>query len=82
MTRVPVPPEMLRWACERAGYEPEHLEHRIPQLPGWMRVGAMFMTQVILAAKEGRISFREAYDLTGLHGGAFHEYGLYLGFDL
>lgn len=37
MTRVPVPPEMLRWACERAGYEPEQLEERIPQLPAWMR---------------------------------------------
>lgn len=36
MTRVPVPPEMLRWACERAGYEVDELAHRIPQLPAWV----------------------------------------------
>ena len=35
MTRVPVPPEMLRWACERAGYDVDHLAERMPQLrPG------------------------------------------------
>lgn len=47
-----------------------------------VRVGAMFATYVIRAAKEGRIGFREAYDLTGLRGGAFHEYARRLGFDL
>lgn len=35
--RVPVRPEMLRWACERAGYEVSGLAHRIPQLPAWER---------------------------------------------
>lgn len=46
------------------------------------RVGEMFATRVISAAKEGRLSFKEAYNLTGLRGGAFKEYaqrlGLYL----
>ena len=37
MTRVPVPPEMLRWACERAGYDVAHLAERLPQLPAWVR---------------------------------------------
>ena len=46
------------------------------------RVGAQFAKQVIRAAKEGRVSFKEAYDLTGLQGGAFQEYARRLGFDL
>lgn len=46
------------------------------------RVGRMFATNVIRAAMEGRLSFREAYDLTGLRGGSFHEYASRLGFDL
>lgn len=46
------------------------------------RVGEMFATQVILAAKGGRLSFKEAYDLTGLRGGAFHEYANRLGVNL
>jgi Zn-dependent peptidase ImmA (M78 family)/transcriptional regulator with XRE-family HTH domain len=46
------------------------------------RVGEMFAIQVIRAAKEGRVGFREAYDLTGLRGGAFHEYARRLGLDL
>ncbi len=46
------------------------------------RVGEMFATQVIFAAKSGRVSFKEAYDLTGLHGGAFQEYASRLGVDL
>ena len=46
------------------------------------RIGAMFATQVIRAAKEGGVSFREAYDLTGLRGGGFHEYARRLGFDM
>ena len=37
MTRVAVPPEMLRWACERAGIEVAHLAKRMPQLPAWVR---------------------------------------------
>jgi len=46
------------------------------------RVGELFATRVIHAAKEGRLSFKEAYDLTGLHGGAFQEYAHRLGVDL
>ena len=46
------------------------------------RVGEMFAIQVIRAAKEGRVSFKEAYDLTGLRGGAFQEYAYRLGVDL
>ena len=37
MTRVPVPPKMLRWACKRAGYDVEHFVARIPQLAAWVR---------------------------------------------
>lgn len=36
-TRVAVRPEMLRWACERAGYDPRDLALRFPQLPAWER---------------------------------------------
>jgi Zn-dependent peptidase ImmA (M78 family) len=46
------------------------------------RVGKMFATQVIFAAKSGLVSFKEAYDLTGLRGGAFQEYACRLGVDL
>jgi len=46
------------------------------------RVGERFALQVILAAKEGRLSFKEAYDLTGLRGGAFQEYAGRLGVNL
>ncbi len=46
------------------------------------RVGELFATQVILAAKGGRVSFKEAYDLTGLRGGAFQEYANRLGVNL
>lgn len=46
------------------------------------RVGASFATSVIGAALEGRLSFKEAYDLTGLRGGAFQEYARRLGMDL
>jgi hypothetical protein len=42
-------------------------------------VGEKFTMQVILAAKGGRLSFKEAYDLTGLRGGAFQEYANRLG---
>lgn len=46
------------------------------------RVGATFATSVIRAAMGGRLSFKEAYDLTGLRGGAFQEYARRLGMDL
>lgn len=46
------------------------------------RVGPKFATSVIYAALEGRLTFREAYDLTGLRGGAFQEYARRLGVDL
>jgi Zn-dependent peptidase ImmA (M78 family)/transcriptional regulator with XRE-family HTH domain len=46
------------------------------------RVGKAFATSVIRAAMEGRLSFKEAYDLTGLRGGAFQEYARRLGMDL
>jgi Zn-dependent peptidase ImmA (M78 family) len=46
------------------------------------RVGALFATHVIRAAMEGRVGFKEAYDLTGLRGGAFQEYAERLGVGL
>lgn len=46
------------------------------------RVGPLFATHVVRAAMEGRVGFKEAYDLTGLRGGAFQEYAQRLGFDL
>lgn len=33
--RVTVRPEMLRWACERAGIEIDEVARRVPQLPAW-----------------------------------------------
>ncbi len=46
------------------------------------RVGQAFALRVFRAAKEGRLSFKEAYALTGLHGGAFQEYARRLGVPL
>jgi Zn-dependent peptidase ImmA (M78 family) len=46
------------------------------------RVGKRFATSVIRAAMGGRLSFKEAYDLTGLRGGAFQAYARRLGMDL
>lgn len=46
------------------------------------RVGSTFALAVMRAALEGRVSFKEAYDLTGLRGGAFQEYGRRLGVPL
>lgn len=43
------------------------------------RVGQTFALAVMRAALEGRLSFKEAYDLTGLHGGALQAYGRRLG---
>ena len=37
MTRVEVRADMLRWACQRAGFDIGELAHRIPQLPAWVR---------------------------------------------
>ena len=47
-----------------------------------MRVGQLFAINVIRAALAGRLSFREAYDLTDLRGGTFQKYASRLGFDL
>ena len=46
------------------------------------RVGELFATQVLRAAMEGRIGFKQAYDLTGLRGGTFQRYARRLGVDL
>ena len=46
------------------------------------RVGELFAVQVLYAAMEGRIGFKEAYDLTGLRGGTFQKYARRLGVDL
>jgi hypothetical protein len=37
MDRVRVKPEMLSWACERAGFKPGALAERIPRLASWLR---------------------------------------------
>lgn len=37
LTRVPVKPEMLQWACERAGLDIAALADRFPKLPEWLR---------------------------------------------
>ena len=46
------------------------------------RVGESFAREVIRAAKDGRLSFRAAYDLTGLRDGTFQAYAARLGIDL
>lgn len=46
------------------------------------RVGESFARAVMRAALEGRVSFKEAYDLTDLHGGTFQKYGRRLGVPL
>ena len=46
------------------------------------RVGELFATQVLRAAMEGRIGFKEAYDVTGLGGGTFQKYAERLGVNL
>jgi len=43
------------------------------------RVGESFARHVIFAALDGRLSFKEAYSLTGLNGGAFQQYARRLG---
>ncbi len=46
------------------------------------RVGSLFATSVMRAALEGQVGFREAYELTGLRGGTFHDYARRLGIRL
>lgn len=46
------------------------------------RVGAAFAISVMRAAIGGRLAFKEAYDLTGLRGGAFQKYAKRLGIAL
>ncbi|MCY4069610.1 MAG: hypothetical protein OXE79_10985 [Acidimicrobiaceae bacterium] len=46
------------------------------------RVGELFAKHVLHAAFEGRIGFKEAYDLTGLQGGAFQKYAQRIGIGL
>ena len=43
------------------------------------RVGSRFAIAVIRAAMEGRLSFKDAYGLTDLRGGAFQDYASRLG---
>ncbi len=43
------------------------------------RVGKRFARAVMLAAKEGRLLYRDAYGLTGLHGATFDKYAKALG---
>jgi len=43
------------------------------------RVGQRFAISVIRAAMEGRLSFKDAYNLTDLRGGAFQDYASRLG---
>ena len=35
MNRVAIKPELLRWACERAGFDRADLEHMFPHLAAW-----------------------------------------------
>lgn len=71
-------------------YEYTASEHRLTGSAGGgdfynnqnTRVGQAFAAEVIRAAKSGRLTFRDAYSLTGLRGGAFHEYANRLGFEL
>jgi Zn-dependent peptidase ImmA (M78 family) len=37
MNRVAIKPELLRWACERAGYAVADLEPKFPRLTAWLR---------------------------------------------
>ena len=46
------------------------------------RLGKSFARAVMYASLEGRLSFKAAYDLTGLHGGTFQEYGRRIGVSL
>jgi Zn-dependent peptidase ImmA (M78 family) len=37
LTRVTVKPELLKWACQRAGVAPDALADRFPRLSAWLR---------------------------------------------
>jgi Zn-dependent peptidase ImmA (M78 family) len=45
-----------------------------------MRIGERFASAVVRAVKEGRLPYRDAYRLTGLHGKTFDRYAESLGF--
>ena len=45
-----------------------------------VRVGQRFGTAVVRAAREGRLLYREAYQLTGLSGSTFDRFAENLGF--
>jgi len=45
-----------------------------------VRIGDYFGGAVVQATKEGRLLYREAYQLTGLHGKTFDHYAAQLGF--
>lgn len=45
-----------------------------------LRVGRRFAEIVVGAVREGRLLYREAYQLTGLHGNAFSRYAEHIGF--
>ncbi len=45
-----------------------------------MRVGKLFATNVILALMSGKVSYQDAYRLTGLNGKSFERYADSLGF--
>ncbi len=45
-----------------------------------VRVGSRFGTAVVSAARDGRLLFRDAYRLTGLHGQTFTKFAEHLGF--
>lgn len=40
MTRVAVNPELIKWACERAGFAPDALAGRFPKLAAWLAAKA------------------------------------------
>jgi Zn-dependent peptidase ImmA (M78 family) len=46
------------------------------------RIGERFANAVVRAVKEGRLLYRDAYRLTGLHGKTFDRYAEFLGFRL
>jgi Zn-dependent peptidase ImmA (M78 family) len=47
-----------------------------------MRIGERFASAVVRAVKEGRLLYRDAYRLTGLHGKTFDRYAESLGFHM
>lgn len=44
------------------------------------RLGKRFPAAVYVAAKEGRLPYREAYQLTGLSGASYDRFGREMGF--